>query len=395
MRGGRGARRDVTIHGGRIALIHDYLTQFGGAEQVLAVLQQLFPEATTFTTLYDPDADLPGIDKARVVESGLGRVRWFRQHHRAALPLFPIAMRDLRRRLAEFDMIIADSSAWAHQLKPRPEQAFVVYCHSPARFLYGDVDYLGATGVDGSVARGFHSVSAPFRWLDRRAYRRADIVLANSRQVAGRLTHRLGISATVLHPPIDVAELRPDVFPDPEDWYLVVSRLVPHKRIDLVVETATAHDIPVRIVGVGRELDRLRAMAGPTVQFLGFQPHAQVIEHFQRCRAFILPGVEDFGMTAVEAQAAGRPVIAFGRGGALETVQDGVSGVLFDQQTPGSLLQAMRRLQAIQLSPEACVQNALRFDEAVFRTGMMEAVGTARTISDRRSGAARPSPSLR
>jgi glycosyltransferase involved in cell wall biosynthesis len=381
--------------GGRIALVHDYLTQFGGAEQVLAVLQRLFPEATTFTTLHDPNADLPGIDQDRVVESRLGMVRWFRQHHRAALPLFPVAMRDLRRRLTEFDVIIADSSAWAHQIKPRPDQAFIAYCHSPARFLYGDADYLGATGVDGPVARAFHSVSAPFRWLDRRAYRRADVVLANSQQVAGRLAHRLGITATVLHPPIDVAAMQPDGFREPEDWYLVVSRLVPHKRVDLVVETATAHDIPVKIIGVGRELERLRAMAGPTVQFLGFQPHAQVIEHFQRCRAFILPGVEDFGMTAVEAQAAGRPVLAFGRGGALESVQDGVSGVLFEEQTPESLLAAMRRLDAMEVRPEACVQNAHRFDESVFCAGMLEAVEQARTISGRRSGASRPSPSLR
>jgi glycosyltransferase involved in cell wall biosynthesis len=385
----------MTLPGRRIALVHDYLTQFGGAEQVLAVLQRLFPEATTFTTLHDPVADLPGIDQSRVVESRLGAVRWFRQHHRAALPLFPMAMRDLRRRLVDYDVIIADSSAWAHQLKPRPDQAFIVYCHSPARFLYGDADYLGATGVDGPVARAFHSVSAPFRWLDRRAYRRADVVLANSQQVAGRLAHRLGIDATVLHPPIDVSALRPDGFREPEDWYLVVSRLVPHKRVDLVVETATAHHLPVKIVGVGRELDRLQARAGPTVQFLGFQPHAQVIEHFQRCRAFILPGVEDFGMTAVEAQAAGRPVLAFGRGGALESVQEGVSGVLFAEQTPDSLLAAMRRLDALRVSPEACVQNARLFDESVFSAGMLEAVERARVISDQRSGAARPSPSLR
>src|SRR6478672_1193373 len=167
--------------GVRVALVHDYLTQFGGAEQVLAALQRVFPDATTFTTLYDPAADLPGIDRAHVDESRLGKVRWFRQHHRAALPLFPMAMRDIRRRLDDYDVVIADSSAWAHQIKPKPGQAFVVYCHSPARFLYGDADYLGATGVEGLMARAFHSAFAPFRWLDRRAYRRADVVLANSR----------------------------------------------------------------------------------------------------------------------------------------------------------------------------------------------------------------------
>ena len=270
---------------------------------------------------------MPGIDSARIEQSRLGTIRWFRQHHRAALPLFPLAMRDIRRRLDTCDVVIADSSAWAHQVKPKSGQAFVAYCHSPARFLYGDSNYLGATGVEGPVAHAFHSALAPFRWLDRRSYRRADVVLANSRQVADRLERRIGVSATVLNPRIDVSQFEPEVQPAPEDWYLVVSRLVSHKRIDLVIETATAYNIPVRIIGTGRDMDRLKAMAGPTVEFLGFRPHAEVIDHFQRCRAFILPGVEDFGMTAVEAQASGRPVIAFGRGGALESVVDGVTGV--------------------------------------------------------------------
>jgi glycosyltransferase involved in cell wall biosynthesis len=385
-----GEKRKLVGSGIRVALVHDYLTQFGGAEQVLGVLQRSFPGATTFTTLYDPAVDLPGIDRDMVEESRLGTIRWFRQHHRAAMPLFPLAMRNIRRRLNGFDVVIADSSAWAHQIKPKADQAFVAYCHSPARFLYGDSDYLGATGVEGLVAHGFHSVLAPFRWLDRRSYRRADVVLANSRQVAKRLEQRIGVDATVLNPPIDVSQFAPEIEPQPDDWYLVVSRLVPHKRIDLVVETATAHGIPVKIIGTGRDLDRLKAMAGPTVEFLGFRPHAEVIEHYRRCRAFILPGVEDFGMTAVEAQASGRPVLAFGRGGALETVQDGATGVHFDEQTPGSLLAAMRRLQGLQISGDACVCNARRFDESVFQEGIQRAVERALELSGRRSAVARP-----
>ena len=156
------------------------------------------------------------------------------------------------------------------------------------------------------------------------------------------------------------------------------------------METATAYGIPVKIIGAGRDLDRLKAMAAPTVEFLGFRPHAEVIEHYQRCRAFILPGVEDFGMTAVEAQASGRPVIAFGRGGALESVQDGITGVLFDAQTPESLLEAMKRLGSAQISSEACICNARRFDESVFRDGMLAAVEQAMALSARRTAVARP-----
>ena len=370
----------------RVALIHDYLTQYGGAERVLAVLQRLFPDADTFTTLYDANAVLPGIQRERIQESNLGLIPWFRQNHRAALPLFPLAMRDLSRRLNGYDLVIADSSAWAHQIAPKSDKRLVVYCHSPARFLYGDADYLAATGIKGIGARAAHLALTPYRWLDRRAYRRANVVLANSQLVANRLRDRLGIDSTVLHPPIAVHEYSPDELTRPEDWYLVVSRLVPHKRVDLVVQTATAHDLPVKIIGIGRDTDRLRRMAGPTVEFLGFQTRQQVIDHYQRCRAFILPGVEDFGMTAVEAQASGRPVIAINRGGARETVVDGVTGVLFDDAQPESLFAAMRRLDSIAINSEDCVRNAGRFDESVFCAGILRAVAATQPGS-RASGA--------
>ena len=361
----------------RVALIHDYLTQYGGAEHVLAVLQRLFPSADTFTTLYDADAALPGVRRDRIQESRLGLIPWFRQHHRAALPLFPLAMGDLQRRLADYDVLIADSSAWAHQVKPRPGQRLIVYCHSPARFLYGDADYLGPTGIRGPRARAAHVALSPYRWLDRRAYQRANVVLANSSLVARRLAQGVGVDAAVLYPPIEVEKFAPRQPIVPEDWYLVVSRLVPHKRVDLVVETATAHGLPVKIIGTGRDFGRLEAMAGPTVEFLGFQPREQVIDHYQRCRAFILPGVEDFGMTAVEAQASGRPVVAINKGGALETVVEGETGVLFDQHRSESLLAAIQRLDSLTIEATECQRNARRFDEAVFSAGILRAVTQA------------------
>ena len=365
--------------GTRVALVHDYLTQFGGAEQVLGALQRLFPAATTFTTLHDEDADLPGVTRNRIEESFLGRVRWLRQNHRAALPLFPLAMRDLNRRLTDFDLVIADTSAWAHQITPRPHQTFLVYCHSPARFLYGDPDYLGATGVTGWRARAWHVGLGGFRWLDRRAYQRANLVLANSNLVARRLADCVGVAATVLHPPIDVDRFVPLDAQSPEDWYLVVSRLVPHKQVELVVRTANAHGLAVKIIGTGRDTARLKALSGPTVEFLGFRPHHEVIEYFRRCRAFILPGVEDFGMTAVEAQAAGRPVIAVNKGGARETVIDGRTGVLFDHHSPDALVSAMKRLDSLGIDPATCIAHARSFDEPVFREGILAAIKNAQS----------------
>jgi glycosyltransferase involved in cell wall biosynthesis len=362
--------------------VHDYLTQFGGAEQVLGVLQDLFPDAVTFATLFDQSASLPGIRTDRVVESKLGAARWFRQHHRSALPLFPLAMWDIGRQLDEFDVVIADSSAWAHMVRPRPGQALVVYSHSPARFLYGDAHYLDPTGLNGVVARFLHAALTPYRWLDRRAYQRAHVVIANSQEVANRLAVTAGVPATVLHPPIPVDDYVPMQPVDPEDWFLVVSRLVPHKRIDLVVEASRQHGVPVKIIGIGRDLPRLAVLAGPQVEFLGFQSRAQVISHLQRCRAFILPGVEDFGMTAVEAQAAGRPVIAVNRGGARESVIDGVTGVLFDDQSVAGLVDAITRLDTMAVSAQGCIEHARSFDVSVFRAGVREAVATARRLAE-------------
>jgi glycosyltransferase involved in cell wall biosynthesis len=364
----------------RVGLVHDYLTQFGGAEQVLAVLQALFPGAPTLTTLFDRLATLPGIDTERVVESRLGLVPGLRARHRLALPFFPIAMRELSRHLAGLDVVVADTSAWAHQVSPTDEQAVVVYCHSPARFLYGDSHYLSATGVSGLKGHALHRALTPFRRLDRRAYGRADVVLANSDVVARRLRDQVGVEARVVYPPVDVASFRPAADAEPEDWYLMVSRLVPHKRVDLVIETATRHNLRLKIIGTGRDEARLRGLAGPTTEFLGFQQPSAVKHHLRRCRAFIMPGLEDFGMTAVEAQAAGRPVIAFDGGGAQESVRDGVTGVLFGQQTVDGLHKAMTRLDALKVRPEACLENASRFDTSRFETGILKAVDQALRI---------------
>ena len=367
-----------------VALVHDYLTQFGGAEQVLASLQRQFPAAPVFTSLHDPAALLPGVDRARVIESFLGRATWLRSHHRAALPLFPLAMRSFDARLRSFDTIVADSSAWAHHAPSSPDQAVVVYCHSPARFIYGDSDYLAATGVSGWKQHGWDALWAGYRWLDRHAFRKADVILANSQLVAERIHTRIGVNAAVLHPPVDVDRFRPERETQPEDWFLVVSRLVPHKSLDLVVSACTRRNIRLKVIGTGRDEARLMSLAGECVEFLGFQTHEQVIDHLRRCRALVLPGVEDFGITSVEAQAAGRPVVAFNRGGARETVIDGQTGVLFGEQTEASLLAAFERLTALHIRSMDCVQHAMTFDESVFHAGIHDAVEDARRIRDRR-----------
>jgi glycosyltransferase involved in cell wall biosynthesis len=286
-------------------------------------------------------------------------------------------MRELSRHLRGMDIVIADTSAWAHQISLSDSQALVVYCHSPARFLYGDAHYLEATGLNGLKKRAFNLALAPYRRWDRRAFRRADVVLANSGAVAERLRGQVGVEARVVYPPVEVSRFNAGPSPEPEDWYLVLSRLVPHKRIDLVVEAAASYGHRVKIIGAGRDEVRLRQLAGSTVDFLGFQPPESVTNHLRRCRALILPGLEDFGITAVESQAAGRPVIAFDGGGARETVLDGMTGVLFGDQTAAGLHGAIMRLEALEIDSAACVANAMRFARPRFETELMRAVADA------------------
>ncbi len=193
----------------KIALVHDYLTQFGGAEQVLAELAAMYPDAPVLTSLHKPGITLPGVKPEQIVESSLGRITGLRDKHRLATPVYPLAFRQLGAHLDDVDIIIADSSAWAHQIPAREHQGLVVYCHSPARFLYGDSDYLDSTPIRGVAAKAMQVGLTPYRWLDRRSYQRADVVVANSGVVARRLASSVGVAAEVVYPPIDTAFFLP------------------------------------------------------------------------------------------------------------------------------------------------------------------------------------------
>ncbi len=357
----------------RVALVHDYLTQYGGAERVLGQFHRIWPDAPVFTALHDP-ASLP--DEWRdwdIRESGLGRIPGARRHHRLLAPLYPLAFRSLGRSLRDYDVVLSDTSAWAHQAPASHGAIRIAYCHSPARFLWRDDAYLGPARLPGAVRLLAAGPLAALRALDRNSAAGLDTVIANSATVADRVRTCWGHDATVIHPPVGDDRFAEPVS-QPDDFHLVVSRLVPHKRIDLAVAAFTASGRPLRVVGTGPERDRLRAMAGPSVSILGARSDDETIELMRRCRAFILPGREDFGITAVEAQAAGRPVIAFGEGGATESVIDGRTGVLFREQSVAALQSAVETADAVDWSSHACITNARRFDETTFRSAILEVV---------------------
>ncbi len=367
----------------RIVLVHDYLTQYGGAERVLAALHARYPESDVLTSLYRP-GQLPHAFRCWSIRaSGLNRLPFVSRTHRLWLPFYPAIFGTLGRSIGQSAIVIADSSAWSHHAYPGPGVPFLCYCHSPARFLYGDREYLSATRghrLTGSLSR---VAFGPLRWLDRRAARRVPRYIANSGAVAARIERAYGIMAAIVYPPVDVERFRPARDVPPEDWFLVVSRLVPHKWIERAVRGGTASGHRLKIIGEGRALAELTRLAGPEVEFLGALPDADVVDHMQRCRALILPGVEDFGMTAVEAQAAGRPVIAARGGGALETVRDGETGLFFDPDDDASLPEAMAAIFARSWNTGLIQENAARFAPERFVEGMEEQIQLALATTTR------------
>ena len=343
-----------------VVLVHDYLNQRGGAERAALELAAMFPAAPLYTSLYRRESTFPQFAQLDIRTSFLDRIP-VDGGFRALFPLYLPAFYSLGEIDAE--LVISSSSGWAHAVRTTPRAFHAVYCYTPARWLYGD--YMG----DAATQRALVPFAGVLRRLDQRAARRPDLYIAISELVRARIRQRYDRDAPVVYPPVDVDRF----VPSPRgERLLVVSRLLPYKRIDLVVDAATRAGIGLDVVGAGPLLADLRDRAGPTVRFHGRLGDAEITELFQRCRAFCLPGTEDFGLTPVEANAAGKPVVAFASGGALETIDDGVTGVFFTEQSVDALLEALTRCDAISCSPERIAQQAARFSVPAFRKRLTE-----------------------
>ena len=355
---------DLLARSDSVAIVHDYLNQPGGAERVTLELAGMWPDAPLYTSLYRPDSTHLGFGERDVRTSFLQRLP-VDAGFRTMLPLYPAAFRTLG--VLEHELVISSSSGWAHGVRTAPSSTHIVYCHAPARWLYSTARYLPRAG-----ARVLASplLSALRRW-DRRAARRADRYVANSQYVRRRIRSVYGLDADVVYPPVDVNRFTPR---DRGERLLIVSRLLAYKRLDLAVVAASRAGIGLDVVGTGPDLSRLRALAGPTVAFHGQVDDAGVVALMEGCRALCLPGVEDFGIVTLEANAAGKPVIAFAEGGALETVADDVTGALFAEPTVEGLLAALRRCERLQTSPTTLAAHARRFAPEHFRARMAAAV---------------------
>ncbi len=369
----------------RVALVHDWLTGMRGGERCLEVFCELFPDADLFTLLHVPGSVAPVIERRRVVTSFLQRLPNAAERYRYYLPLFPAAMRAFD--FSAYDLVLSSSHAVAKAARPRPGATHVCYCFTPMRYIWDLYDdYFGARAP--LAARVLMpAVAAGLRRWDRRTSARVDRFVAISHFVADRIRRVWGRASDVIYPPVDVSRFtRAEA--GPRDYDLVVSALVPYKRVDLAVAAATRMKRRLLVVGTGPEARRLAAIAGPTVEMLGWRSDAEIAELYARCRALLFPSVEDFGIVPLEAMAAGRPVVALGVGGATETVvgldEAGTqvpTGVFFREQSVESLVDALATLDAnaARFEPKALRAHAEAFDRPLFRDRiaayLAEAVG--------------------
>lgn len=348
----------------RVAIIHDYLTQFGGAERVLKIFMELFPAAPVYTLVHDPRVTAGVLDARRIRTSFLQRVPLARSRHRL-FPLFmPLAVEQFD--LSAYDLVLSASHSFGKGVITRPETLHVSYCFTPLRYAWDDSHrYVREFGVPALLRALVPAALTYVRVWDVHAADRVDQFLAISNFVAERIAKYYGRTSTVISPPVDTARFLPGS--SVSDRFLVVSRLLPYKRIDLAIEACNRLRVPLDIVGTGPEEERLRALAGPTIRFHGFLPDATVAHMYASCRAFLFPQEEDFGITVLEAAAAGRPVVAFRGGGALETVVEGVSGVFVEHQTVDSLAAGIEASLRQSWDTTAIRRHALRFDVSEFR----------------------------
>lgn len=355
----------------RVALIHDFLLDVRGAERVFAALADLYPDADLFTAVYDPRGTEGRFEHRTVNTSFLQRLRPTARTFRPLLPFYPYAIEAMD--LSGYDLVLSSSSAWAHGVIVDPEAVHVCYCHNPFRYAWNARDE--TLGQRGALQRAALSmVFQRWRQWDWIAAQRVDRYIANSQTTSRRIRRYFGRESDVIYPPVETSRFTPGPV---GDFYLVLSELMPHKRIHHAVEAFNRLRRPLVVVGNGPEARRLRRLAGPTVSFTGRVSDERAAQLLSACRALVVTATEEFGIAAVEAQAAGRPVIALAEGGVRETVQEGLTGAFYDRPDPEALAEVVRRFDALGVDPELCVANADRFDVAHFRHGIRRVVAEA------------------
>lgn len=346
----------------RIALVHDYFVQMGGAERVAEALHDSFPTSPMYTTVALRHRLPQGLRAADVRTSVLQHLPAMERRFRHYFMFYPWAVESLD--LSEYDLIVSSSSGYAKGVHRRRNAIHICYCHTPMRWVWRYEDYAAREGFSRASRALLPLLLSGLKRWDLRASRQPDYYIANSRVVARRIKKIYGRDATIIPPPIDTDRFTHSDQLD--DYYLILSRLMPYKRIELAIQACNQLQRPLVIVGDGPDRKRLQKFAGPLTRFLGRQPDAVAARYASRCRALLFPGEEDFGMSPLEVNAAGRPVIAYNAGGAIETVVEGVTGLFFNDPTSASLANAIEEFETCSWNRQLIRQHAEKFDRTVF-----------------------------
>lgn len=369
----------------KVAIVHYWLVRMRGGERVVEALCEMYPGADLYTHVYVPSAISDTISRHRVGTSFIQKLPGAERHYQKYLPLMPIAIEQLD--LGDYDLVLSSESGPAKGVIVPAHALHICYCHSPMRYAW-DLYHEYARHTGTMTRMLMRPLMHYLRMWDFASSARVDHFIANSKNVANRIAKRYRRKALVVHPPVDVGAFQPAT--ELGDYYLVVGQLVPYKRADLAVAAFNKLGKPLIVIGDGPQFGRLKKDARSNVRMLGWQPNAIVRDYYARCRALVFPGEEDFGIVPAECMASGRPVLAYRKGGAMETVLGGVTGMFFEEQTPESLIEAVRRFEASEstFSSERIALHAQRFSKEKFKESMGQAIDhfAERHFSDLESG---------
>lgn len=347
----------------KVAIVHDYLNQMGGAERVVAVFHKMFPDAPIYTTIADPDKLLPELKDAVIHTTWMQRIPGILSKFKLFFWLYPLAIRSIN--VKEYDLVLSSSSAYAKGVHKGNPSIHICYCHTPMRFAWNYESYMEGVQVPNVLKRIAKWMIYPLQTWDKRNSKRVDTLIANSTIVRRRIQECYNMNASIIFPPVDISRFSMEE-EGPEDYFLVVSRLVSYKKIDLAIEACTRLGKRLLVVGDGPDRQRLEQLAGPSVTFLGRRSDEEVVVYMQQCQALIFPGLEDFGITPLEVNACGRPIIAYHGGGALDTVSAEKTGLFFHEQTVTSLAEAIQSFERYEWEPAHIRKHAEHFSEEVF-----------------------------
>ena len=367
----------------KIALVHDYFNQYGGGERVVEAMAEIWPQATIYTSIYDEGLmkDWLKIPRDKIKTNFIQRLPFSKQLSKHYFFLYPLAFR--LQGVGDADVVISSSSYAAKFVRPKKGGIHICYLHTVPRFLWGydtELSRYYARGFDRYLGPLYEAIVPPIKSVLRKAdYNTAqevDVFIANSKEVQKRIKKHYGRDSTVIYPPVNVARLsrssnqRPATSDQQPGYFLVVSRLGGYKKVDIVVEAFNKLGLPLKIVGDGPQYKFLKEAAKNNIEFLGRRSDTEVSALLANCRALIFPTHEDFGIVPVEAMAAGKPIIAYRGGGALETVLEGVTGEFFDRQTPDDIIKVVKKFQSNKYDSRACRTHAKKFSKEKFKRAM-------------------------